>query len=241
MPQESKSPNKILSDSALSYIAQRWTQGVPQDLPFKQRIRIKLDRFLKQQNQFWCEPQSPLVHASKFPRVRGRACCVSILETSGNAGELRASPKRRGGGAASVRPTRAHEPLRGAGSAASARERHRADARAGRAAGQTGGQWPRATRSWSAARGACGPCVALRAAARARTHRGAFSLGQRKRSAFVPRKGLVEEVSILRSDTGVLYTAKHWQYLQEALAQHRILRMKERSYPFTHVERALLC
>lgn len=115
------------------------------------------------------------------------ANCVSILETSGSAGELRASPRRCGGGAASVRPTRALKQLGAAGSAASASARHRADAAVGGAAGQASGQGPRATRARSAARRARGRCVALRAAARARTHRGAFSLGQRKRSAFVPR------------------------------------------------------
>ncbi|XP_077759397.1 uncharacterized protein LOC144317207 isoform X4 [Canis aureus] len=49
----------------------------------------------------------------------------------------------------------------------------------------------------------------------ARTHRGAFSRGLRQRSARVPHQGLVEEVSILRSDTVALYTAEHWKYLQE--------------------------
>lgn len=75
------------------------------------------------------------------------ANCVSILETSGSAGELRASPRRCGGGAASVRPTGAHEQLGAAGSAASASARHRANAAVGGAAGRASGQLPRATRA----------------------------------------------------------------------------------------------
>ncbi|XP_044084519.1 uncharacterized protein LOC122892073 [Neovison vison] len=107
----------------------------------------------------------------------------------GSAGELQANPRRRGGGAANVRPTRAHQQLRASGSATSASARHRADAPAFRAAGQASRQRPRATQARGRARGARGLCVALSTAARARTYRGAFCLRQKKGSAFVPRQG----------------------------------------------------